>query len=370
MRLMEYFKLMMEKDASDLFLSTLAPPSVKIHGQMIPLGLSVFDVGEIQKIAYEIMSEEQIHQFEVNSEMNMAFSESGLGRFRVNIFRQRNEVAMVVRSLRTDIPIPDELGLPQVLKQMVMKKRGLIIVTGATGVGKSTTLASLIKHRSIYSSGHIITIEDPIELLHKHTDKTLINQREIGVDTKSYNSALENALRQAPDVILIGEARIHKAMEYALRFAETGHLCLTSLHAHRANQAIERIINFFPHDQHKQLLLDLSIHLIAIVSQRLIPTHTGKRIAAFEILSSSALVADLIKQGRIDDIPEVIEKSEVSGMQTFDTDLFRLYREGIISFDEAMNNADSPNNLRIRISLAKGNKCANGESFSIMPDGL
>lgn len=367
MELLKFFKIMAEKDASDLFLSTKAAPAIKVHGRLHMLDHPPLDVGSIQQIAYELMNEEQIRVFEAESDINLAFSQHGLGRFRVNVFKQRNEVSMVVRSLKVEIPSPDDLGLPETLKEIIMRKSGLIIVTGATGVGKSTTLASLIKYRSLNTSGHIITVEDPIEFLHRHTDFTLINQREIGVDTKNYETALANALRQAPDMILIGEVRTLEAMEYALRFAETGHLCLTTLHAHSADQAIDRIINFFTQDRHKQLLLDLSTNLVSIISQRLIPTTEGKRVAAFEIMVVSPLIADLIKAGRIDEVKEVMEKTAVGGMQTFDKHLYLLYQQGKISLEDALQNADSPNNLRIRISLNQGIS-VDGHEFSILPD--
>lgn len=367
MRLMNYFKMMMEADASDLFLSTKAAPCIKIHGQLKTLPEEPFEIGEIKKIAYELMSTDQIKYFEKHNDINLAFSERGLGRFRVNVFSQRNEVAMVIRALRIKIPSPDDLGLPEILKTLILKKSGLIIVTGATGVGKSTTLASLIKYRSENAAGHIITIEDPIEFLHKHNNASIINQREIGVDTKDYNSALANALRQAPDLILIGEARTIEAMEYALRFAETGHLCLTTLHAHNAYQAIDRIINFFPSDRHKQLLLDLSLHLSAVVSQRLIPTKSGRRIAAFEIMICTPLISDLIRTNRIEEIRGVMEKSESLGMQTFDNALFHLYQSGEITLEEALHNADSANNLRIKISLNQDHGLEHRD-FSIAPD--
>lgn len=367
MKILEYFQKMTECEASDLFLSTNAIPSLKVQGQLIPLEGSPLAVGQVKTMAYEILNADQQAKFESTNEINIAFSQNSLGRFRVNVFKQRNEVAMVVRALKTEIPSPESIGLPEVLKECIMQKSGLIIVTGATGTGKSTTLASLIKYRSENSAAHIITIEDPIEFLHRHTKNSIINQREIGVDTQNYESSLENALRQSPDLILIGECRTQEAMEYALRFSETGHLCLTTLHAQNAPQAIERIINFFPHERHKQLLLDLSIHLSVVISQRLIPTQIGKRTAAFEVLRVTPLVADLIKQGRTDEIKEVMTKSEVVGMQTFDKALLNLYQLGQITLEETLRNADSANNLRIQISLAAG-KFQDHDNLSIMPD--
>ena len=277
-------------------------------------------------------------------------SKPGIGRFRVNIFRQRGEVAMVIRTIKTEIPDYRSLGLPDTLPKLVMQKRGLVLFVGGTGSGKSTSLASLIDFRNSNSAGHIITIEDPVEFVHRHK-RSIVNQREVGIDTASYEDALHNTLRQAPDVILIGEIRSRETMEHALAFAETGHLCLSTLHANNANQALDRIINFFPEDRYKQLFLDLSLNLRGIVSQRLIPTVDGKRAAAIEVLLGTPRVCDLIKNGKIDDIKEVMEKSATQGMQTFDSALYQLYRDGRISLQEALQNADSVNNLRLRIQL-------------------
>jgi twitching motility protein PilU len=284
--------------------------------------------------------------------MNLAISEEGLGRFRVNIFKQRNEVAMVIRSIKTDIPYFKDLGLPSILPELVMEKHGLILLVGGTGSGKSTSLASLIDHRNTNSAGHIITIEDPVEFVHDHK-KSIVNQREVGMDTDNYEDALQNTLRQAPDVILIGEIRSRETMEHALAFAETGHLCLSTLHANNANQALDRIINFFPEERHNQLLLDLSLNLRGIISQRLIPTVDGKRAAAIEVLIGSPRVKDLIKKGDIDSLKEVMSKSAGQGMKTFDQALFELYQQGKISMEEALRNADSANNLRLSITLSE-----------------
>lgn len=282
--------------------------------------------------------------------MNLAISESGVGRFRVNLFQQRNQISIVIRNIKTDIPGTQELGLPPILSKLVMQKRGLILFVGATGSGKSTSLAALIDYRNSNSAGHIITIEDPIEFVHRHK-KSIVNQREVGVDTLTYEEALKNTLRQAPDVILIGEIRDRETMEHAIAFAETGHLAISTLHANNANQAFDRIINFFPEERRRQLLMDLSLNVRGFVSQRLIPTLDGKRAAAIEILLGTPMVNDLILKGEINQIKEVMQKSENIGMQTFDTALYKLYKEGRISLEEALRNADSQNNLRLRISL-------------------
>lgn len=284
--------------------------------------------------------------------MNLALFEEGIGRFRVNIFQQRNEVGIVARHIVSAIPNFKDLGLPEILTTLMMNKNGLILFVGGTGSGKSTSLASLIDYRNTNSDGHIITIEDPVEFVHNHK-KSIINQREVGVDTISYEEALKNTLRQAPDVILIGEIRTQETMEHALAFAETGHLCLSTLHANNANQALDRIINFFPEERHKQLYLDMSLNLRGFVSQRLIPTVDGKRAAAIEILLGTPRVQDLIKNGKVEEIKEVMEKSEGAGMRTFDSALYQLYREGKITLEEALKNADSKNNLRLKIDLAE-----------------
>ncbi|MBT8146641.1 MAG: PilT/PilU family type 4a pilus ATPase [Gammaproteobacteria bacterium] len=349
----DLLKLLIEREGSDLFLTTNAPPTIKAHGKLVPVTDKRLPPGAAKKIAYQIMSEEQIAEFEKSPEMNLAIQEKDVGRFRVNIFQQRGEVGIVARHIKTDIPQLDELGLPPVLKDLVMSKRGIILFVGGTGSGKSTSLAALIDHRNKSSDGHIITIEDPVEFIHRHK-KSIVNQREVGMDTHSYDEALKNTLRQAPDVILIGEIRSRETMEHAIAFAETGHLCLSTLHANNANQALDRIINFFPEDRHKQLLLDLSLNLRSFISQRLVPTPDGKRTAAVEIMIGTPRINDLIKQGKIEELKEVMEKSEQQGMKTFDAALFQLYKEGRISYDEALKNADSKNNLRLRIQLSEG----------------
>ncbi|GAA3911208.1 PilT/PilU family type 4a pilus ATPase [Litoribacillus peritrichatus] len=350
MEFKDYLRIMVEKDGSDLYLSTGAPISAKIYGKLVPLSKEPLPAGAVKKIAYSMMDDDQKRDFETKPEANLAISEVGIGRFRVNVFLQRNQFSMVIRTIKTDIPSFTELGLPEILPKLIMQKRGLILFVGGTGSGKSTSLASLIDYRNINSSGHIITIEDPVEFVHRHK-KSIVNQREVGVDTNCYEDALVNTLRQAPDVILIGEIRTQETMEHALEFAETGHLCLSTLHANNANQAIDRIVNFFPEERHKQLFMDLSLNLQAIVSQRLIPTKDGKRAAAIEVLLNTPRVADLIKKGDVEAIKEVMNKSENIGMQTFDSALLKIYKQGLITEEEALKNADSRNNLRLKISL-------------------
>lgn len=357
MEFIDYLKIFARNDGSDLYLSTGAPPSAKYYGKLTPIEPDPMPPNRVKEIAHSIMTPEQIQEFDEKLEMNLAISEPGIGRFRVNIFKQRNQVSMVIRAIKTEIPAWRELGLPDILPKLVMQKRGLILFVGGTGSGKSTSLASLIDYRNTNSAGHIITIEDPVEFVHRHK-QSIVNQREVGVDTLSYEEALKNTLRQAPDVILIGEIRSAETMEHALAFAETGHLCISTLHANNANQALDRIVNFFPEERHKQLFLDMSLNMRGIVSQRLIPTVDGKRCAAIEILLGTPRVCDLIKQGKVDEIKEVMLKSETQGMQTFDTALYHLYKAGKISFEEAMKNADSKNNLRLRITLEENPSAA------------
>lgn len=347
----QYLNILAKKDGSDLYLSTGAPPCAKFQGVLKPLASETLKPGEIEAIANAIMDEEQREAFTRDLEMNLAISIHGVGRFRVNIFKQRNEVAIVARNIKTEIPQFDSLGLPEVLKDVIMTKRGLVLFVGGTGSGKSTSLAALIDHRNSSSGGHIITIEDPVEFVHKHK-RSVINQREVGVDTRSYKAALKNTLRQAPDVILIGEIRDRETMEHALEFAETGHLAISTLHANNSNQALERIINLFPEERRPQLLMGLSQNLRAFVSQRLLPTVDGKRCAAVEVLLGTKTIQELILKSRLTEIKEIMEKSENLGMQTFDAAIFKLYMAGKVSFDDAIANADSPNNLRLRIKLA------------------
>jgi twitching motility protein PilU len=353
MELNDYLKLMVKYEASDLYFTVGAPVSAKIHGMLKPLEKSTLPAGAAKALAYSVMSEEQIAMFEVKPEMNLAHSVTGLGRFRVNVFMQRGQAAMVIRHIKTVIPNSEELGLPPILKKIVLQKRGLVLFVGGTGSGKSTSLAALIDYRNNNSAGHIITIEDPIEFVHNHK-KSIINQREVGMDTDSYEDALKNTLRQAPDVILIGEIRDRETMEHAITFAETGHLAISTLHANNANQALDRIINFFPEDRRSQLLMDLSLNVRAFISQRLIPTVDGKRAVAVEVMLGTPLVQDLILKGNIPGIKEVMEKSTNLGMQTFDQALYDLYKAGRISLEEALRNADSQNNLRLKISLSEG----------------
>jgi len=346
-------KLIVEKDGSDLYLSSGVQPSMKVQGKLYKIGKQILSATDVEKIALEVMNAEQAKAFEQKPEMNLAIDEADIGRFRVNIFRQRNDAAMVIRVIKTDLPNYKKLGLPEKLTELVMAKRGLMIFVGGTGSGKSTSLAALIDFRNQTHAGHIITIEDPIEFIHPHK-LSIVNQREVGVDTDSYQDALENTLRQAPDVILIGEIRNRETMEHALAFAETGHLCLSTLHANNADQALDRIINFFPEERHKQLFTDISLNIQGIISQRLIPTVDGGRAAAVEILTGSPRMKDLIKSGKVTEIKEAMELSEAYGMQTFDMALLSLFQEGKITEEEALKNADSPNNLRLKLKETKG----------------
>ena len=342
---------MISKRASDLFISAGFPPAFKIDGKLTPVSNQMLTPTHTQELARSIMNDRQAAEFESTHECNFAISPHGIGRFRVNVFMQQQRVGMVLRTITTKIPDFDEMGLPPVLKDVVMTKRGLVILVGGTGSGKSTTLAAMIGHRNKNSYGHIITIEDPVEYVHEHIN-CMVTHREIGVDTDSWHNALRNTLRQAPDVILIGEIRDHETMEHAVAFAETGHLCLATLHANSANQALDRIINFFPEERRTQLLMDLSLNVKALISQRLIPNKDGTgRAAAFEILLNSPLIADLIFKGEVNSIKEVMSKSRELGMETFDGALFSLYEEGKISYEEALKNADSVNDLRLRIKL-------------------
>lgn len=353
MPIKKYLEVLAKHDGSDLYLSTGAPPSGKFQGVLKPLSKEPLKPGQIAEMIQEVMDDDQKEEFEHELELNMAISLPGVGRFRLNMFRQRNEVSVVARNIVTDIPKFEDLGLPEVLKKVITAKRGLILFVGGTGSGKSTSLASLIDHRNTTSAGHIITIEDPVEFVHNHK-KSIINQREVGVDTKSFHAALKNTLRQAPDVILIGEIRDAETMEHALAFAETGHLAISTLHANNANQALDRIINFFPSERHAQILQDVGLNMQAIISQRLVPTVDNKRVAAVEVLLGTKTIQDLIYKGDIDSIKEIMAKSENLGMQTFDAALYQLQQAGKISLDEALKNADSANNLRLRIKLADG----------------
>lgn len=344
--------VMVEHGASDLYITVDSPPSYRVNGIVRPAGNRCLEPEETEALALSVMNEKQQREFLAANEQNLALYYPSLGRFRVNVFRQRGQIGMVIRQIRSHILTIDELSLPNVLKDISMTKRGLVLVVGATGSGKSTSLAAMIDYRNTNQSGHIITIEDPIEFMHAHK-KSIVTQREIGMDTENYHKALKNALRQAPDVILIGEIRDSETMEAALTFAETGHLCLATLHSNNANQTMERIMNFYPQERHKQIYMQLSMNLRAVVSQRLVRTASGDRIPAVEILLGSARVKDLILKGEIPELKEAMEKASTTGMQTFDMHLFELYRQRRISMEEALKNADSANNLRLRIKLSE-----------------
>jgi len=345
-----YLKLMVEKDASDIFLTVNSPVKIKMEGKASPVGKTVL-TGELTRAAaYGIMNDHQITQFEENLECDFAIALADQARFRVNVFRQRGDVGMVLRRIPNEIPTIGQLGVPDILQELIMNKRGLILMVGATGSGKSTTLAAMINHRNENMSGHILTIEDPVEFSHPNL-KAIINQREVGVDTKSYANALKSSLREAPDVILIGEIRDRTTMEAALELANTGHLAISTLHANNANQAMERVINMFPQDMHKQLFMDLSLNLRAVISQRLVLAVDGKRCAAIEILINTPHIQELILKGDIDELKVAMAESGQRGMQTFDDALLTLYKEGRIELEEALNNADSRTNLENKISF-------------------
>jgi len=360
MRIHEWLKVLAERKGSDLYLATGAPPCAKFEGELKTISSDVLSPGEVAEIANELMDDTQREEFARDLEMNLAVSLPSVGRFRVNIFRQRNEVSIVARFIVMDIPQWYDLGLPEILTELIMRKRGLVLFVGATGSGKSTSLAAMIDYRNSHTSGHIVTIEDPVEFVHRHK-KSIVNQREVGVDTRNWHNALKNTLRQAPDVILIGEIRDRETMEHAISFAETGHLCISTLHANNANQALDRIINFFPEEKRQQLLMDLSLNLQAFVSQRLIPNTEGGRSAAVEVMLGSPTVKELILRGDIGGLKEIMEKSKDRGMKTFDMALFDLCQAGVITEDEALRNADSENNLRLRLKLA-GDQGAEGET--------
>ena len=344
-------KKMVEKEGSDLFITNGFPPAIKVDGTIHKATDTPLSPDQSAMMVRSIMNDKQIKEFDATKECNFAITPQGIGRFRVSAFIQQGHVGAVLRTITTEIPTLDGLELPPILKDVVMNKRGLCIVVGGTGSGKSTTLAAMIGHRNKNSKGHIVSIEDPVEYVHPH-EGCVITQREVGVDTESWHAALKNTLRQAPDVILIGEIRDRETMEYGIQFAETGHLCLATLHANSANQALDRIINFFPEERRQQLLMDLSLNTKAFVSQRLVPRETGiGRVAAMEIMLNSPLIADLIFKGEVGQIKEIMAKSTRLGMQTFDQSLFSLYEDGIISYEEAMRNADSKNELRLRVKL-------------------
>jgi twitching motility protein PilU len=365
-------KKMVEKEGSDLFITTGFPPAIKVDGTIHKATDSALSADQSAMMVRSIMNDKQIKEFDATKECNFAITPQGIGRFRVSAFIQQGNVGAVLRTITTEIPTLDGLELPPILKDVVMNKRGLVIVVGGTGSGKSTTLAAMIGHRNKNSRGHIVSIEDPVEYVHPH-EGCVITQREVGVDTESWHAALKNTLRQAPDVILIGEIRDRETMEYGIQFAETGHLCLATLHANSANQALDRIINFFPEERRQQLLMDLSLNAKAFVSQRLVPRETGiGRVAAMEIMLNSPLIADLIFKGEVGQIKEIMAKSTRLGMQTFDQSLFTLYEDGVISYEEAMRNADSKNELRLRVKLESKRETAiadqQSESLRIMEE--
>ncbi len=347
----DLLRLLVQKNGSDLFITAGAVPSMKVDGEMKQISNQALSPQHTQVLVSAVMNDKQRAEFEETQECNFAISLPGVSRFRVNAFTQRGSVGVVLRVIRSEIPLLEDLNLPPILKDIAMTKRGLVIFVGATGSGKSTSLAAMVGYRNKNSHGHIITIEDPIEFVHNHIN-CIVTQREVGVDTDSYEVALKNTLRQAPDVILIGEIRDRETMEHAIAFAETGHLCLSTLHANSTNQALDRIINFFPEERRQQLLMDLSLNLKSLISQRLIPTVSGNgRIAAIEIMLNSPLMSDLIFKGNVHDIKELIAKSNELGMQTFDQALFNLYEAGQIKYEDALRNADSVNDLRLRIKL-------------------
>ena len=342
---------MVQKGGSDLFITAGVPPSMKIHGKVLPVTRNALTPDMTRDIVLSTMNEKQRKEFLEHHECNFAISARGIGRFRASAFYQRNLVGMVLRRIETKIPNVDELRLPPVIKDLAMTKRGLVIFVGATGTGKSTSLASMIGHRNKNSKGHIISIEDPIEFIHQHQG-CIVTQREVGIDTESFEVALKNTLRQAPDVILIGEVRSREVMDHAIAFAETGHLCLATLHANNANQALDRIIHFFPNEMHQQVWMDLSLNLKAIVAQQLIPTPDGKgRRAAIEVLLNTPLAADMIRKGEVHELKPLMARSNELGMQTFDQALYKLYSAGEITYEDALLHADSANDLRLMIKL-------------------
>ena len=348
-----FLKLMTEKNASDMFLTTGAPVFIKVEGRLYPLGNTGLPAGMVKKIAYSLMDEGQVPVFERDLEFNMAIAVKDAGRFRVNCFKQRGEVGMVIRAIKSEIPTIDQLKLPQVLKDIVMEPRGLVLVVGSTGSGKSTALAAMIDHRNANNTGHILTIEDPIEFLHKHK-KSIVNQREVGLDTHAFHNALKNAMREAPDVILIGEILDAVTMESAIAFAETGHLCLATLHSNNADQTLDRILNFFPESAHKNVLMNLSLNLKAVISLRLVVGKDGKRLPASEVLINTPMIRDLIRRGEVHEVKEAMDKSLQEGMHTFDQSLFRMYKDGKIDLEEALKKADSRDGLALKIRLAEG----------------
>ncbi len=360
-------RLMVEKGGSDLFITAGVPPSMKVNGKILPVNKTPMSPEMTRETVHGVMNEQQRREFTENHECNFAISARGIGRFRVSAFYQRNLAGMVLRRIETNIPTIEDLKLPDVLKKLALTKRGLVLFVGATGTGKSTSLAAMIGYRNKNSSGHIISIEDPIEFIHQHQN-CIVTQREVGIDTDSFEVALKNTLRQAPDVILIGEVRTRETMDHAVAFAETGHLCLATLHANNANQALDRIINFFPPDRHNQVWMDLSLNLKAIVAQQLVPTPDGKgRRAVIEVLINTPLAADLIRKGEVHELKSLMKRSTELGMQTFDQALYNLYVQGEITYEDALLHADSANDLRLLIKLGSE---TDGEHLTSVSQGL
>lgn len=345
------FKLMAETHASDLFFTAGSPVQIKIKGELVPVDQNVLDAAKMKQFAYEAMTPEQIEQFEKDMEINFSLVESGVGSFRVNVFRQRGACAMVIRHIKHNVPTIEELQLPPLLKEIVMERRGLVLVVGSTGSGKSSTLAAMINHRNRTRSGHILTIEDPIEFMYRH-DKSIVNQREVGIDTRSYHHALINAMREAPDVILIGECRDRETFGAALQYAQTGHLCLSTVHANNSYYGLNRVINMYPHEARESLQMDLSVSLKAVISQRLVHDVSGEIVPAVELMLNTQHIQELIRNGEIDRIKEAMEQSLAPGSQTFEQALFKLYQSGRVTLEEAMANADSPTNLHWLVSNA------------------
>jgi len=360
MNLQPYLKLMSDQHASDMYFTTGAPVSVRIEGSMRPVGKSMLNPGMTKKLAYDLLTPAQIKEFEKNLELNLGVSYTDLGRFRINIYLQRGEVSMVIRYIKADIPTIEELGLPKIYKTSVMRKKGLILVVGATGMGKSTSVASMLDYRNMNETGHILTIEDPIEFMFRHK-KCIIGQREVGLDTLSFDNALREAMREAPDVIMIGESRDRDTMESALRYADTGHLCLTTLHATNANQTLDRLLNFFPSDAHNQVLMDLSLNLNCILAQRLVKSEDGNRVVAVEALVNTPYISKLIRDGNFHEIKEIMAKGSESGMKTFDQSLYELFKARRIDLKSALAHADSSSDLEWKINFGGGVKELHGK---------
>jgi twitching motility protein PilU len=369
MDIIPFLKLMVDRGASDLFFSVGAPPNMKVEGVTAPVAQVPLKSQQMMEIAKSIMNDDQQKEFEEKMELNLAISIEGIGRYRINLFRQRGEMAMVVRYIKAVIPSLANLQLPPILSNVVMEQRGLVLVVGTTGSGKSTSLAAMIDYRNINHCGHILTIEDPIEYVHQHK-KSIVDQREVGIDTHTYDNALKNAMREAPDVILIGEIRDRDTMKHAIAYAETGHLCLSTLHANNANQTIDRVLNFFPDEARQQLLLDLSLNLRAIISLRLIPGLNNQRVPAVEVLLNTPYVSDLIEKGKVDEIKEVMSRSIEQGMQTFDQALYDLYKAGKITQENAILYADSKNNVGLKIRLSEEGSFEANDNLSVDSDEL